>query len=130
MAADTLLCPGGSGPARSEPEGLSQPTKGGRSKRGLVNGLAEEQRDTGGESSPLFSPSHSCCHGTCMFSGHEPSPAGCLCLTHHPAGLPCLRGTAVGNSPLKNTVLAAWITSTYYSISLYSCAADGFLKSL
>lgn len=84
MAIDTLLCTGSSGPATSEPEGLSQPTEGwGEANRGLVAGLAKEQQDTGGESLPLFSPSCSCCPVTlACSSGHEPTPAGCLCLTH------------------------------------------------
>lgn len=84
MAMYTLLCTDGSGPATSEPEGLSQPTeRWGEAHGGLVAGLTKQKQETGGESLPLFSPSHSFCPVTlACSSGHEPPPAMCLCLTH------------------------------------------------
>lgn len=87
MAADTLLC---SGPASSEPEGLSQPRRVGRSKRGLVNGLTEEQRDTGGESSPLFPLPTPAAQALSCSQGMNPALLG-VCVSPSPAGLPCPR---------------------------------------
>lgn len=127
MATDMLLCTGGSGPAQRARGSQPAHRRVGRSKRGF--GGCSHQGAAGLWWGISPSISQSCCPVALTRPQGMNPPLLCLCPTHA-LGHHTQQGPLPRAAALSKAVLATWIISTYYSISLYSCAADGLFKSL